>query len=486
MPGVHIHHQELLHMKRAWFHVPAFVLVLAAAAAAGLAGQQASPASTPAALPASPFDPAIAARIDAYMQAQQKENAFSGTILLARHGEPQVQKAYGWANAEWEIPNTLDTKFRIGSITKQFTSMVVMQLQEGGTLKVQDPICAHLSPCPDAWKPVTIHHLLTHTSGIPSYTGLPDFRKLRVLARTPDEMIGSFRDLPLEFEPGARFVYNNSGYFLLGAIIEKVTGRKYEEELRDRIFAPLGMTNTGYDWSHTILPRRASGYTRGGSGIVNAGYVDMGQPYAAGALYSTVGDLLKWDQALYTDALLPAEARAAMFTPFKGDYAYGWGVQAPSPATGGHRVLAHGGGINGFSSMIIRLPDVNITAVVLSNLESANASRIARELLAIYFGQPFQAPAGRTVAKVDPALYDAYVGEYQLSPVFSLTVTRDGNRLFAQGTGQRPIEVFPESETTFFARAIDAQITFVKDAQGRVTHLVLHQNGRDQEARKVR
>ncbi len=181
----------------------------------------AAPASTPS------LDPAIVDRVDAYLQAQQKVNGFSGTVLLALNGDAKFKKGYGWANAEWEIPNTVNTKFRVGSITKQFTSMAVMQLQEQGKLKVQDSICLYLSPCPDTWKPVTVHHLLTHTSGIPSYTGLPDFQKISVLPKTTDEMIALFRDLPLEFVPGSGFKYNNSGYFLLGAIIEKVTGRKY-------------------------------------------------------------------------------------------------------------------------------------------------------------------------------------------------------------------------------------------------------------------
>ena len=430
------------------------------------------------------FDPTVIEKLDAYLQAQQKVNRFSGTVLLALNGEARFTKGYGWANAEWEIPNAANTKFRVGSITKQFTSMAVMQLQEQGKLKVQDPICHYLSPCPDTWKTVTVHHLLTHTSGVPSYTGLADFRKISILPKTPDEMVALFRDLPLEFEPGSAYKYNNSGYFLLGMIIEKVTGRKYDDVLRDHIFTPVGMADTGYDRSDVILPRRAAGYARSGEAITNAAYLDMGQPYSAGSLYSTVEDLLKWDQALYGDRLLPAAAKAAMFTPFKNDYAYGWGVPTPSPATFGRRQTSHGGGINGFSAMLIRLPDDRLTVIVLSNNEFSNAGRIARDLLAISLGEPYQTPVQRVAVAVDPAIFDAYAGRYQLGPDFILTVTREGDRLMTQATGQQKLEVFPESETKFFAKAVDIQITFVNEG-GKVTHLILIQNGREQRAPRM-
>jgi CubicO group peptidase (beta-lactamase class C family) len=409
-------------------------------------------------------------------------NGFSGTILLARKGAEIVAKGYGQANAEWDIPNTPRTKFRLGSITKQFTSMAVMQLQQQGKLKVQDPICQYLTPCPDAWKAITLHHLLTHTSGIPSYTNSPSYMANMMMPKTVDQMVAGFRDLPLEFEPGSQFKYDNSGYFLLGVLLEKVTGQPYARVLQDQIFTPLGMRDSGYDTTAQILPMRASGYSRQGGNVTNAPYLDMVQPFAAGALYSTVEDLLKWDQALYTDQLLPGAARSAMFTPFKSDYAYGWQAPAPSPQTFGRKQLAHGGGINGFSTMIVRMPDENVTSIVLSNVQQAQTGRIARDLLAILFGQPYEVPVLRTVAKVDPKIYDAYVGQYQLTPTFILTVTREGDRLMTQATGQGKIEVFAESDTKFFLKVVDAQLTFVKDDSGNVTHVILHQGGRDQKA----
>lgn len=478
-------------------HVCALLLLLGAGfshsqvlaqAPAPPAAPPASTASTITPAKPAPLDPAArAAKIEEYMQGHVKTNGFSGAILLASEGKPLVSKGYGFANVEWQIPNTPQTKFRIGSITKQFTSMAVMQLREQGKLKLEDSVCAYVAPCPDTWKAVTIHHLLTHTSGIPSYTGLADWRKVMMAPKTIDEMIGFFRDLPLQWTPGDKFAYNNSGYFLLGAVIEKASGKKYEEVVREQIFTPLGMADSGYDWSATIIPHRASGYSGRPPAVRNAAPLDMQQPYAAGSLYSTTEDLLKWDQALYTDRLLPAAAKQTMWTPFRENYAYGWTIVSPSPATFLHRRIVHTGGINGFSSIIIRLPDANVTAVVLTNNDSlpGGAGAVGRDLLAIYFGQPYTVPTPRTVAKVDPSIYDRYVGKYELRPDFIMTVTREGNSLMTQATGQGKLEVFPESETRFFPKVMEATIAFEKDAAGKVVALVLTQGGREQRAKKI-
>jgi CubicO group peptidase (beta-lactamase class C family) len=338
---------------------------------------------------AQPVDPAVAtAKIEEYMQAQVSRNGFSGTILLARDGKPLVANGYGFANVEWQVRNTRDTKFRIGSITKQFTSMVIMQLREDGKLKLEDSVCTFVTPCPDTWKPVTIHHLLTHTSGIPSYTGLAEWRQVMMQPQTIEQMLGFFRNLPLQWTPGEKYAYNNSGYFLLGVVIEKITGKKYEEVIRERIFTPLGMKDTGYDWTSTIIPKRAAGYVGVGAELRNAPPLDMQQPYAAGALYSTVEDLLTWDQALYTEKLLPGAAKEKMWTPALENYAYGWGVREAAPQTFGYKRLLHGGGINGFSAHLIRVPELKVTAIVLSNNSTNSSTRVANDLLAIYFGQP--------------------------------------------------------------------------------------------------
>ena len=451
--------------------------------------QAAAPTAAPPTAPAkaAALDAAaLEAKVDQLLAAHAKVNDFSGTILLAKDGRPLVMKGYGFANIEWQIPNTPQTRFRIGSVTKQFTSMMVMQLREQGKVKLDDSVCMFVAPCPDTWKPVTVHHLLTHTSGIPTYTAIPAWRETNMVPKTTEQMVAIFRDLPLEWVPGAKFAYNNSGYFLLGVVIEKITGKKYQQALQDMILTPIGLKDTGYDWPGTILPRRAAGYEGRGENIRNAAALDMQQPYSAGSLYSTVLDLLKWEQTLYTETLLPEAAKTIMWTPFKNGYAYGWSIAEPGPNTFGHKRIAHSGGINGFSSMLIRVPGENVTAIVLSNNSTVNAGLVARDLLAVYYGQPFTMPAIQTVASVDPGVFDSYVGEYQFRPDFTLTVAREGNRLFAQATGQGRFEVFAESETKFFAKVAPITILFAKGADGKVTHLDLTQAGGTQPAKKIK
>lgn len=444
-----------------------------------------APAPPAPAQPAALDAAALSGKVDELMAGHVKANDFSGTILLARHGKPMVAKGYGYANIEWQIPNAVDTKFRIGSVTKGFTSMLIMQLREQGKLKVEDSVCAYVTPCPEAWKPVTIHHLLTHTSGIPSYTGLPAWREVMSVSRSTDQMVALFRDLPLQWTPGEKYAYNNSGYFLLGLVIEKITGKKYEQSLEEMILKPLGMTASGYDWPGPILPNRAAGYMGRGSAIRNTDYIDMQQPYAAGALYSTVGDLLKWDQALYGERLIPDAAKQTMWTAFKDGYAYGWRVSPPSPATFGHLQIVHSGGINGFSSMLIRVPDLNVTAIVLSNNMSVNAGAVARDLLALYFGQPYTVPAPRASVTVPSAKLESYTGRYELAPNFVIAVTKEGDRLTAQATGQGKFELFPESETRFVAKVTELSMTFVTGADGKVSHLLLRQGGKEVPAKKL-
>ncbi len=465
------------------------LLLLIALSAAGFvapAGAQTAPPQTLAPAQPAALDAATLERkVDELFNAHAAVGGFSGSVLLASQGKPLVSKGYGYANAEWQVPNTPQTKFRIGSVTKQFTSTIVMQLREQGKIKLEDSVCLYVEPCPAPWKPVTIHHLLTHTSGIPTYTGLPVWRETMMAPKTIEQMIAFFRDLPLQWVPGERYAYNNSGYFLLGVVIEKIAGKKYEQALQEMILTPLGLKDTGYDWPQTIIPRRASGYRGLGAALANAPALDMQQPYAAGSMYSTVEDLLKWDQALYTDKLLPAAAKKIMWTPFLENYAYGWNIAAASPANYGHRRMAHGGGINGFSAHIIRLPDSNVTAIVLSNNENGSASTTARDLLALYYGRPYVVPVLKTVATVDPAVFDQYAGKYEVSPGAAILVAREGTMLTVQPPGGRKLELFPESETSFFAKGIDVSLTFEKDAAGKVTQVSITQGGVKRLAKRI-
>ncbi len=337
-----------------------------------------------------------AAKIDELMKVYNSYGQFSGAVLVAENGKVIFKKGYGMANMEWNIPVEIDTKFRLGSITKQFTSMLILQLVQEGKIKLEGKLTDYLPDYrKDTGDRITIHQLLNHTSGIPSYTGLPNF--FQEISRNPysvSDFIKKFASGDLEFEPGTKWNYNNSGYFLLGAIVEHVTGKPYEQVLKERIFDPVGMKNTGYDHHETILARRASGYEKRPGGYVNAAYLDMGLPYAAGSLYSTVEDLYLWDQALYTEKLLSAQLKESMYKPGLSNYAYGWVVRkAPLGAQDEPvMIIEHGGGINGFNTLITRMPDSKNLIVLLNNTGGTKLGEMSQKIAGILFGKPYKPP----------------------------------------------------------------------------------------------
>ncbi|MEK6321916.1 MAG: serine hydrolase [Acidobacteriota bacterium] len=337
-----------------------------------------------------------AAKIDELMKVYNSYRQFNGAVLVAENGKVIFKKGYGMANMEWNIPVETDTKFRLGSITKQFTSMLVLQLVQEGKIKVEGKLTDYLPDYrKDTGDRITIHQLLNHTSGIPSYTGLPNF--FQELSRDPysvSDFVKKFASGDLEFEPGTKWNYNNSGYFLLGAIVERVTGKPYEQVLKERIFDAVGMKNTGYDHHATILAKRAAGYQKRPGGYVNAPYLDMSLPYAAGSLYSTVEDLYLWDQALYTEKLLSPQLKELMFKPGLSNYAYGWIVMKPPLGAQGEpvTVIQHGGGINGFNTVITRMPESKNLIVLLNNTGGTKLQDMSQKIAGVLFGKPYKAP----------------------------------------------------------------------------------------------
>src|SRR5215471_1678775 len=316
---------------------------------------------------------AVFQRVDAYITAQTAEHSFRGVVLVGVNGKVVFEKAYGIADEEWNARNTTTTKFRIASLSKQFTAACILLLQERGRLKVQDPISRYLPGLPQAWQSITIHQLLTHTSGIPNYTDSPQLQKINRTGATPQDMIALVTDKPLDFPPGSKWRYTNTGYILLGMIIERISGQSYADFLKSNILEPLGMTSSGYDRATDILKERASGYQIKGS-LANADFIDMTIPFAAGGIYSTVEDLYRFNEALAQDGkLLSADSLKQMFTEYpeaiyQGQH-YGYGVVI-SRQKFGKLLYYHGGGVEGFSSSIQRYPDERVCIVVLSNLSS--------------------------------------------------------------------------------------------------------------------
>lgn len=336
-----------------------------------------------------------AQKIDELVGLYHRYGSFNGSVLVAEHGQVIFKKGYGWANMEWQIPNRPDTKFRLGSITKQFTSMLIMQLVAEGKLRLDEKLSEALPYYrKDTGDQVTLHQLLTHTSGIPSYTSAKDMHEWWHNHFEVEDFIKKHCSGDLEFTPGSKFEYDNSGYFLLGAIVEKVTGKKYEEALQERIFKPLGMRDSGYDHSEPLIGHRAAGYEHGKDGFVNAEYLDMSIPYAAGSLYSTAEDLYLWDQALYTEKLLSNELKAKMWTPALANYAYGWGVAkiAEGKAGAGQTLIQHGGGINGFNTHESRYVDEKHLIVLLNNTGATKLDQITEGIAAILYGKPYALP----------------------------------------------------------------------------------------------
>ncbi|MCU7499911.1 MAG: serine hydrolase [Ignavibacteria bacterium] len=332
-------------------------------------------------------------KIESLMAKYNEYGYFDGSILVADKDNVVFKKGYGKANIEWNISNSPDTKFRVGSVTKQFTSMLIMQLVEKGKISLDGKITDYLPYYrKDTGSRITIHMLLTHTSGIPSYTSQPGFsERISRMNYKPDDFIKEQCSGSLEFEPGSRIVYNNSGYFILGAIIEHVTGKSYEAALRENILDPLVMKNTGYDHSEDIIPNRASGYDRKGDAFRNTSFLDMSLPYAAGSMYSTVEDLLLWDKALQTDKLISPELKKKIFRKYMkfGEMYYGYGWMTAKRFNGHDSldVIAHGGSINGFNAMNYMIPEAGQYVIILSNAGAAPLDKMTNQIINILNGK---------------------------------------------------------------------------------------------------
>lgn len=322
---------------------------------------------------------ALDQKVDSYL----REKNFQGTVLIAKQGKVLLSRGYGLANAEHNVPNTPQTVFRIGSITKQFTAVAILQLQEQGKLSVNDPISKYLPDYPQGDK-ITIHHLLTHTSGIPSITKFPNLSEIERQPSTPTTVITYFKDLPLEFEPGSDCKYSDSGYIVLGAIVEKVAGVSYEKYVQDHFFSPLGMKATYFDHNQSVIPHRAAGYGVGANGEkVNAEFIEMSFPHGAGSLASTAEDLYRWDRALKEGKLLSKDLTKKLFqvqaASENNHIAYGYGFFVDSEK----HTVGHMGSIEGFRAASYRHLDGDVTLILLSNQESTKAVALEQDLYSL-------------------------------------------------------------------------------------------------------
>jgi CubicO group peptidase (beta-lactamase class C family) len=412
-------------------------------------------------------------RMEQLVQSYVSDKKFMGAVLIAIDREILLSKGYGFANLEWDIANAPDTKFRLGSVTKQFTSACILMLEERGKLKTSDQIKKYLPDVPASWDKITIFNLLTHTSGIPDFTEFPDYQSLQALKATPKDLLKRFRDRPLDFEPGKKFKYSNSGYVTLGVLIETISGESYAQFVEDNILKPLAMKDSGYDSNAAIIKHRASGYLPDKAALENAPFIDMTVPYSAGGLYSTVEDMLRWEEGLFGGKLLSQASVKKMTTPFMGNYALGLGVHDEN----GHKVIGHGGGIDGFSTAMAYYPDDKLSVVVLGNENSSAPNSIATKLAAIAHGEPVILPSERKEIEVSEAILKSYAGTYQLGEKRSLIVTVEDGHLMEQAPGQPKLPLFAESQTKFFFKVAEIDLEFSKNDQGEVSHVIFHQGG---------
>lgn len=419
-----------------------------------------------------------AKRAAALIEPYRESGLMSGVILVAKDGKPVFRQAYGWANREWNARNTPDTHFRIGSLTKQFTAAAILQLVEAGKLSLDDPVVRFYPEAPKAWEGVRVRHLLNHSSGIINYTALSDYLPaISRIERPPKALVELVTAEPLLFEPGARVEYSNTNYLLLGLAIEFAAGEPYARYLSDHMLSPLGLKDTGYDDATVLLPRRAAGYRFGQGQWRNAAPMASSVAYAAGGLYSTVDDLLAWDEALFSGRVISDASRRMMFDDGGRGYGFGWYVGTAH----GRRLWSHGGAVSGFLAMTDYYPQERLAVIVLANSENAPAQKMSRELAALWFGA-LDLPEPIVL---EDMILERYAGTYRLGPRFFLELRRDGGRLMVQGTGQPANAFVPESDRTFFSRVIDARITLDTEPDGRPNGLVLHQNGRDRIAPRI-
>ncbi|MBK8517277.1 MAG: serine hydrolase [Saprospiraceae bacterium] len=417
-------------------------------------------------------DKQLTTKFDQLLSDKFKSNETGGTALVARKGQIIYKKAFGMANLELNIPMQTENVFRIGSITKQFTAIAILQLMEQGKLDLQDDITKFIPDYPTHGHKITIEHLLTHTSGIQSYTGMKDFDAISRLDKKPEELIAYFKNQPMEFAPGTKWNYNNSGFFLLGYIIEKVTGKTYPEYVEEKIFKTLGMTQSYYGSDSKIIKNRASAYSKVESGFVNAEPLSMTLPYSAGSLQSTVEDLFKWNQAVHSYKLVNKENLDKAFTSYiladgkKTNYGYGWSLGNIQ----GSPTIEHGGGIPGFLTMGIYLPVEDVFVAVFSNCDCNGPDDVTAKLAALTIGKPYEYREFKVDSSVQQKLTGVYEKEGSDEQRF---ISFKDNQLSSQRNRGEKYKLKPYAKDKYFFESNMTTIEFVKNQSGDVEKLIV-------------
>ncbi|MGA0555590.1 serine hydrolase [Larkinella sp. VNQ87] len=420
-------------------------------------------------------------KLEEYLATSARLHRFNGTALVAQNGAVLLQKGYGWRDAVRQIPNDTNSIYQLGSITKTFTGAVILQLQEEKKLSLTDKLSRYFPEYPQGDQ-ITLEQLFRHTSGIYDFKSIlygPDSATVtRPVSK--EWVVAQFKDKPLAAKPGTAVHYTNSGYYLLGLIVEKLTGKPFETVVRERFFSPLKLTQSGFDFINTKNRGKTTGYTfRNDSRLVAVPTVDSTVAYAAGGMYSSVGDLYRWSRVVQNRRMLKPETwEAALTPPNRGNWGYGWGVNYFNDTK---KLIFQNGNIPGFATFYVQIPDDDVVIILLCNVDDASdlttLEPIVLDLVKLLYNEPYQLPVNRKAVAVGETVLRQYVGRYQLAPDRTLAITLEAGKLFLQVTGQPKFEVFAENETEFFLKTVQARLTFHKDASGKVSQVVVHQNG---------
>jgi CubicO group peptidase (beta-lactamase class C family) len=414
--------------------------------------------------------------------------ALSGYVLVAQHDQVLYGQGFGLADRANQRVATADTSFRVGSVTKQFTAAAILRLEQDGKLAVEDKVSKHLPDYPGPGKDVTIHQLLTHTAGIPSYTELDKLMERRAEPITVHDLLAMFWNLPLEFAPGTKFSYSNSGYAILGAIIERVSGVPYRRYLEDHLFRPAKLAHTEVGDAAGAADR-AEGYKIAQHALIPAHAIDMSLPFAAGAVRSTASDLVRWHRALSGDAILSAGERDKLYRVERDKYAYAWVVDEVA----GHRVVWHNGGIDGFGTSYWRVPDADLVVVAWTNVEGVAIDPVSKAAVEAALGGKLEPQAPDKPGTLDRALVERVAGTYTLTDdskakltalgappkmidaVLTITLTATTDGIAMKPAGQGMLELAPSTDGSFYNADLDVRIRADVPASGLVTSVSLEQ-----------
>ena len=442
----------------------------------------------------------IANSIDQYLSTRTNLGRFSGAVLIAKDGMIILRKAYGFADVERQIPYTLETTQDVASVTKMFTAMAALKLRDRGKLSLDGSICDYLVDCPEIWKPITVRHLMRHTSGIPDYEEKLELGSDKYLAFMihPDataKIIENAKKLPLDFKPGEKFSYSNTGYIVLSYVIQKASGQPFPEFVKKAILQPAGMRHSGMFGSSELPKHLANGYTHGDLGwarilggvSLTAGHLKklpqlpLTPPAGDGGLYSTVDDLYRWSQMMDGSRLISPEEAAEVFTPGLGNYGYGWFIDRVFE----RRHMWHSGVLPGYLADIIKWPDDKITVIVLTNLDRSRISRIRRDLSAIVLGLPYDMPISGKVVKLTAEQAAKLEGDYKMADGAVLNISNQPDYLTAKLKSRYIAGLIPMSPSEFYFPFYDGKAIFTLDGNGRALMVNMHYNGEDHIAERV-